>query len=152
MKIWIAAILLSFALGYGLCLYLQEPKIVTITQTEVVTNTITRNISDMSCEDVKADLLCYYTSPPLLDIKHLSGDNFMLSAELCERTWSKHANIKIPPKLYSHMITGGIFFDSGMNPGIYSQYYRLFGRMGIGGGLAFAPGYAQITAGGIFLW
>lgn len=152
MKKWIAAILLSFAIGYGLCYYFQEPRIVTITQTEIVTNTIARNISDMSVEQLRKEIECYYTSPPLLDIKYLSGDNFLLSAELCERKWQKHANIKIPAKKYSHLVAGGIFFDSEMNPGVYSQYYKLYGRIGFGGGIAFSPGYLQVMAGGVILW
>ena len=149
---WIATIFISFALGYGLSFYIQEPEIVTITQTEVRTNTITRNVADMSCKDAREELNCYYTAKPFLDIKHISGDDFTLSAQLCERKWFKNAKIQIPRKEYRNMAIGGVFFDSELNPGIYSQYYRIFGRFGIGGGAAFAPGYAQITAGGVFLW
>lgn len=152
MKINILIAVLFFSIGWALAYYIQEPKVVTITEEKIVSNTIEKKVEDLSCKQAKDELQCYYTDYPELEIKFLSEDTFLISAALCERKWYKYADIRIPSKKYRNMIISGVFIDSGMNSGVYTHYYRMFGRVGAGGGLAISPEYVQLNIGASFLW
>jgi hypothetical protein len=145
-------IIISFILGWIACFNFIEPKTVTVYQDKIITNTITKNIKDMSYEEAKADLYCFYTGFPSLKIDHIGGEEYLQSASLCEREWSRQTTIKSIYKQYKNMIIGGIFVDSQMRTGLNAQYYRFYGRMGFGGGLSFGQGYEQLNGGVAWLW
>ena len=146
------ALIISFIAGYRISYYIRDPKIVTVYQDKIITNTITKNVNDMSCEEAKADLFCFYTGFPTLAINHIEGDEYLQSASLCERKWSRQTTIESVSKAYRNMVIAGVFFDSQMRLGFQSQYYRFYGRFGIGGGLAWTQGYGQINGGIAFVW
>jgi hypothetical protein len=125
---------------------------VKVYQDKIITNTITKNVNDMTCEDAKSDLQCFFTGFPTLEIKHLEGDEYIQSASLCARQWHRQTTIKSVSKKYRNMIIAGAFFDSEMRLGFKSEYYRFYGRFGFGGGLSITQGYGQIQGGLAWLW
>lgn len=148
----ISSLILAFIIGWILSYYLREPKKVIVIQKEIEYNTITKNIKDMSCEEAKEDLFCFYTGFPTLEIKHLQGDEYLQSASLCERKWSRQTTIKSVSKQFRNIAIAGLFFDSEMRLGVQGQYYRMFGNFGIGGGLSWTQGYGSVSAGVALGW
>lgn len=144
--------LITFVLGFIVCDLFREPKTVVVYQDKIITNTITKNVNDMSCEEAKADLYCFYTGFPTLSINHLQGDEYLQTASLCERKWQRQTTIKSVSKSYRNMIIAGLFFDSGMRLGFKTEYYRFYGRFGFGGGLAWSQGYGFLNGGVVFRW
>lgn len=143
---------LTFIAGWVFCYSCMEPEKVIIYQDKIVTNTITKNVKDMSCEEAKADLYCFYTGFPTLEIKNAGGDEYIQSASLCERKWSRQTTIKTISRQYRNMIIAGAFFDSEMRLGAKAEYYRFYGNFGFGGGLAWTQGYGVLNGGLAWRW
>lgn len=148
----ILPLIITFILGFIVCDLFKKPKEVIIYQDKIVTNTITKNVKDMSCEEAKEDLYCFYTGFPTLEINHVGGDEYLQSASLCERKWSRQTTIKTISKQFQNIIIAGLFFNSEMRLGFQGQYYRMFGSFGIGGGLQWTQGYGSISAGLMYGW
>lgn len=127
------------------------PDPVEIKTTEVKYNTIIKDTSKMQVSELQAELDCYYTATPYLDIKKGGGNDYVLSASLCEREWQKVATIRPrdPPK--NMIIVGSLITMQGV-PGAWAQYYRLFGKFGFGGGVSVCQNYAQAQAGILWMW
>ena len=83
-------------------------------------------------EEIEKDLECYHSADPDLGIKHIQEDEYELYASLCEREWKRKTKIQIPVKQYKNLVIGGLFYDTNLKPGIYSHYYRMYDRFGIG--------------------
>jgi len=146
------SLILAFIAGGVTSFIYKEPRVVTIKEYDLKYNTITKNINDISCKEAKEDLYCFYTGFPTLSIKHLQDEEYILSSSLCERQWHKRVDINVITKRYRNMIIGGVMLDNSLNRGLNVQYYRFFGRMGVGGGVSMSQGSGQITGGVAWLW
>jgi len=119
-------IIVAFIAGWAASFYLREPRTVTIKEYEIKYNTIAKNINDMSYQEVKDDLNCFYAGVPTLSIKHVENDMYELSASLCGRQWGKRADISMASKQYNNLIIGSLFLDSQLRTGANIQYYHFF--------------------------
>jgi len=139
--------------AFSLAEYLRaDPREPVITdKTPVESNQIAKNPEIMPVKDMQADLQCFYTGFPALDIQSVGKDDYMLTASLCERRWQKVVNIKArdSPK---NMIIGGPFIDTSLRTGAWAQYYRLYGRIGFGGGVLLCRDYSVIQGGVAWIW
>jgi hypothetical protein len=148
----IYSILLAGA-AFSLAEYLRtDPHDPVITdKTPIESNQIAKNPEIMPLKDIQADLQCFYTGFPALDIQSVGKDDYMLSASLCDRRWQKVVNIKARDSPHN-MIIGGPFIDSEFRLGAWVQYYRLYGRFGLGGGISLCQGYMQAQGGVAWMW
>ena len=153
-KIFISIIVLiiTFFAGWLASYQFRDPEVVTITQDKIITQVIEKDVSQMSINELQSALDCFYKDLPILSVNHMSGDEYLLSAALCERKWHRNVEIKVRSPAYKNIISTGLFLDSELRTGFYSNYYRLFGRVGFGGGIEFTSGYGQIKIGGVWLW
>ena len=119
-----------------------DPEPGKITLGPVEYNTIKKDPYKMTLDDIQSDLQCFYNGFPLLDMIQAGGDNYMLSASLCERKWQRLVNIR-PRDSPRNLIIIGSFVDSELHIGGKVEYYRFYGNFGIGGGLAAADKYIQ---------
>ncbi|PKL17861.1 MAG: hypothetical protein CVV49_08775 [Spirochaetae bacterium HGW-Spirochaetae-5] len=132
--------------------YLADPHGAVITEkSPIVYNTVERDVYSMPLEDLQNDAQCLYTGFPGLDIVSVGNYNYMLSASLCERRWQKVVTIKArdSPR---NIIAGGPFIDNRLNRGAWAQYYRLYGRIGLGGGVLLCRDYAVVQGGVALVW
>jgi hypothetical protein len=149
---FITPMLITFVLGWVLSYHFREPKTVIVYQDKIITNTITKNVNDMSCEEAKSDLYCFYTGFPTLEIDNIGEDEYIQTASLCERKWQRQTTIKSVSKQFKNMVIASTFFDSEMRIGAKAEYYRFFGRFGVGGGLSITQGYGSINGGVAWQW
>jgi hypothetical protein len=152
MKKYIILFVIAFGLGWILSYKFRTPTEVVITKDKIVANTINKNIGNMTDEEKVKDLQCFYTATPGLDIRHIQDDEYDLTAYLCEREWSRKVKIETIAKQYRNLIILNTFFDSNFKIGLNTQYYKMFGRFGVGGGVSFTQGYAAIQAGVLMQW
>ena len=141
-----------FASGWIASYQFRDPEVVTITQDKIITQVIEKDVSQMSINELQSALDCFYKDLPVLSVNHMSGDEYLLSAALCERKWHRNVEIKVRSPAYRNIAAAGLFLDSELRTGFYSNYYRLFGRFGFGGGIEFTSGYGQVKVGGVWLW
>jgi hypothetical protein len=139
-------------LGWFLCSFFQKPEIVTVVQDKIITKTINRNIKDMTCQEAKTDLLCFYSGIPELEIKHLKDDEYLQTAALCERSWQRKTKIKSISKQYKNIIICGIFVDFSQKYGLNAQYYHFWNNIGIGGGVSMSSGNFSLNGGVAWAW
>lgn len=150
--LYLSSLIIAFTVGWILSYYLREPEIVTIYEKPIIANTIDKDPYKIPYSEAMSDLNCFYTGFPTLTINHIEGDEYLQSASLCERKWQRQTTIKSVSKQYNHMVIAGLFFDSEMRLGFQGQYYRMFGRFGFGGGLAWTQGYGSVSAGVVLGW
>jgi hypothetical protein len=141
------------AAAFFLAGYLRaDPQGVVITdKTPVEFNIIERDVRSMSLDDLQNDAQCLYTGFPGLDIVSVGNRDYMLSASLCERRWQKVVTIKArdSPR---NIIMGGPFIDNSLRSGAWAQYYKLYGRVGFGGGVLLCRDYAVVQGGVAWMW
>lgn len=143
---FIICVLLAFIVGWITALKCNPPLPPTVIEKEVIKyNKITKKVS-AECPELE----CYYTAVPGLDITFLQDDEYQLDASLCERKWNR--KIRIGYQQYKNIIIGGLSYDMELRPGGNVQYYRMFGRVGFGGGISAASGYGNLQAGMLFQW
>jgi len=139
--------------AYSLAEYLRadlgEPVITEKTKIEY--NTIYRDVNTMSSQDMQNNLQCFYTGFPQLDIQSVGNSDYVLSASLCERKWQKVVNIR-PRDSPRNIIMGGPFIDNSLRSGAWAQYYKLYGRIGFGGGVLLCRDYVVVQGGVAWLW
>ena len=145
------ALIITFSLGWILSWHFREPKKAEIIPGKVIYNTIPVPIHLTEAE-ARQELTCYDLMAPTLGIKQISDDKYELNASLCKREWHEEVSIKIRTPEYNNLIIAGVFYDSQLHPGFYTQYYRMFGRFGIGGGVNIALGYIAVNAGVAYKW
>lgn len=123
------------------------PKTV-IEKEDIKYNTVEKDISQMT--DTEKE--CFYKGIPTLDIENTDGNNYLLSAGLCSRAWTRKVNLS--PNKNKNAIIGNVIINSKLTPGLSFQYFHLFnGCLGIGGGLAlFKDLDFQISGGALFAW
>lgn len=148
----IIALIISFFSGWIASYQFRDSHVITITQDKIITQVIEKDVSRMSTNELQSALDRFYKDLPALSINHTEGNKYLLSAALCDRKWHRNIKIKIRSPTYRNIVLTGLFYDSEMKVGIYSDYYRLFGRFGVGGGFSLTAGYGQIKIGGIWLW
>lgn len=127
----------------------QEP--VVITRDEVRYNTIERDPGKLAPDQVRQELQCYYTSEPLLDIDYNTDGEYTLKAGLCDREWSRKVSIR-PRDSPRNMVIAGPLISIRGGVGAWGQYYRLYGRFGIGGGVSLCRDSALAQAGVLWMW
>lgn len=120
-------------------------------KTPVQSNIIERDPYKLPPDICSNELNCYYTANPLIDIKSVGSNDYMLSASLCERRWQKLVNIK-PRDSPRNMIIVGPYIDKDLRVGAWGQYYRLYGSVGFGGGFVLSQGYAAAQGGLMYMW
>lgn len=62
---------------------------------KIITRTIYRDYPTVTREECIDKLRCYDTRDPLLDIRHVEGITYHLSAGLCEREWGRDVQIEV---------------------------------------------------------
>jgi len=141
------------AAAFSLANYFRaDPKGPIITdKTPIEYNTVNRDIYTMSTQDIQNDLQCFYTGFPQLDIHSVGNSDYVLTASLCERKWQKVVNIR-PRDSPRNIIIGGPFIDNSLRSGAWAQYYKLYGRIGFGGGLLLCRDYAVVQGGIAWMW
>lgn len=127
-----------------------DPEPGTITQGPIQYNTIAKDPYKMPLEDLQNDLQCFYNGFPLLGIQSTGGDEYMLSASLCERKWQRLVNIR--PRDSPNVIIVGTFIDSQLRIGGKVDYYRFYGKFGFGGGVMASNGYINLNGGVAYKW
>ena len=139
-----------FSLGFFIHAMQKSTDKVIIKQGEIRYNTIDADPSAMTDSDKTDALTRFYRDVPTIDIAHVKGEEYKMTAGLYLRSWNRSVQISIPkPK---NMIIGNILFDSHLNVGGMVQYFRMFDNAGIGGGVG-ATAYDQfLTAGAVFTW
>ena len=105
-----------------------------IIKQEIKTNVITKDTLTMTTDQLRAELECYYKSNPQLDIAQTGANNYLLSAGLCERNWTR--NIIIPKSYHKNILTGIVSVKSNVTPGAGLHYTRMMTDFfGLGGGV-----------------
>ena len=112
---------------------------------------IDRDVSKMETVDKDKDLQHFYKDKPTIDIKHVSGDNYVLTGSLYIRSWDKNVTIEQESKS-KNMLIASALVDSKLNPGIMLQYYRMYGPIGFGGGLGGTANCLLLNAGVLYSW
>jgi len=139
--------------AFSLAEYLRaDPQGSVITdKTPVEFNIIERDVYSMPLDDLQNNVQCLYTGFPGLDIVSVGKSDYMLSASLCERRWQKVVTIKArdSPR---NIIMGGPFIDNSLRSGAWAQYYKLYGRIGFGGGVLLCRDYAVVHGGVAWMW
>ena len=111
------------------------------------------DVNTLDCDNAKARLQCFYTAQPELEIKHLEKDQYLMEARLCERNWNRLVDITQGEESYKHLIIFGPFINKDLLIGGSLQYYRFWGRLGLGGEVGIIPQPAQLNhIGGGVAW
>lgn len=104
-----------------------------IIKQEIKTNVIDKDTSAMTTDQLRAELECYYKSQPQLDIAQISKTDYLLTAALCERNWSRA--VTMPQSYHKNIITASASIKSNLTPGAGLHYTRMMtGFFGLGGG------------------
>jgi hypothetical protein len=135
----------------AICRKCLMPDPVVIKTTETKYNTVYKDTSKMQVYELQAELDCYYHATPELDIKKGGGNDYVLSASLCEREWQKIATVRPREPPRNMIITGPLISTRG-GVGAWAQYYRLYGQFGFGGGISLCQDSAQAQAGVLWMW
>jgi hypothetical protein len=114
----VALALVAF-LGYRACHQGEPDPQPGIIKQHIVSNTVSTDVSGMSIEELREALQCFYTGQPMLDIYSLGGEDYSLSAGLCERSWERQVRIQGPRNYWS----------AGMAMVISSGYSTEYGRI-----------------------
>jgi hypothetical protein len=120
-------------------------------KTPVQSNIIERDYSSLDLQICKADLTRYDTETPYIDIQSAGNGDYMLKASLCERRWQKLVNIK-PRDSPRNMTIAGPYIDTSLRVGAWGQYYRLYGKFGLGGGFMLSQGFGALQGGVLYMW
>ena len=99
----------------------------------IVYTTVGKDVYKMTDGEKNTDLTHFYADKPTLDIVHNSGDDYTMTAGLYLRTWSRP--VTITTEKPRNMVIGSVIFNTKLSAGAMVQYYRMFGRMGFGGGI-----------------
>lgn len=144
---YVVSLVIAFCLGGIITYKNMTPEKVIITEEKIKYNTISKKVESMPMDELRFDLNCFYSGIPALSVKYVDGDEYLMSAELCQRKWNRKVSIKIPSKDYRNLIIGGLFFDSNLRLGANAQYYRMYGSFGIGGGVSITQSYGSVQTG-----
>ncbi len=140
---FLAGILAGFLSGALLMGDREKP---TITMKPIKANVIPRDYKNIKSKDIE-DLQCYDEGDASLDISPLSGDDYLLTAGLCGRKWSREANISRPVKRNAVFL--GLSYSIPSGPGAQALYFRRVGCLYVGGGVTVYQSAASLQAGGM---
>jgi hypothetical protein len=108
--IGIILVILFFIGGFFAGYYYNKPRTTIIAQ-PIISNTVKRPVASMSAEELRPIVLCYDTAEPRLDIT-IDGRDITASAGLCEREWSRTAQVEVSEsgnwKLYVGIGAGAV--------------------------------------------
>jgi len=150
-SLFIAYSVILIALVVFICRKWFAPDPVEIKTTEIKYNTVLKDTSKMQVSELQAELDCYYTGFPQLDIKKGGGNDYVLTASLCERKWQTIATIRPRDSPRNLVIAGPLITIRG-TPGVWAQYYRLFGKFGLGGGVSLYQENIIAQGGLLYMW
>jgi hypothetical protein len=76
---------------------------------KIITTTIYRDYPGMGRAECIDKLMCYDTREPMLDIQHIEGVQYRLSAGLCDRSWKRDVSIEAGRSgNWKFLVSGGI--------------------------------------------
>lgn len=131
--------------------YIGKPEPAVITKGRVEYNTIERDPGKLPPDQVRQELSCYYTAEPLLDIDYNNDYEYTLKAGLCDREWSRKVQIRPRDSPRNMVIVSGLI-NTRLVPGASVQYYKLYGKVGFGGGVSLCRDSALAQAGVLWMW
>lgn len=133
--------------------FIDPPGDPVISQGGIKTQIIYRDVNSMPDNAIRDGLNSYYTAPPELDIQFIDGNEYLLTAGLCERKWQKTAKIESRSRdSPRNLVVGGVFVDSRLRAGAWGQYYKLYGKVGFGGGVSLCRDYTIVQVAILWMW